>query len=415
MRFSSTLIAGHFCSLALFLGAAEPGDWPQWRGPQRNGVSPETGLLKDWPAGGPRLIWKATGVGLGYAGVASVGNRLYTAGDRTDTSFVLALNLADGKQIWAAKLGKPGAPGWGGFAGPRATPTIDGERLYTVDQWGEMVCLSTSDGKELWRKDFTRDFGASRPEWGFSESPLVDGENVVVTPGGPKGAIVALKKASGAVVWQTADFTDPAHYSSVNVATLAGVRQYIQLTAESIVGVSPTDGKVLWKAKRKGETAVVPDPVVWNDMVYVTSGYGVGCNLFKVTNTDGRLTAEQVYANKNVANHHGGVVRVGEYLYGHSDKAWVCQDFKTGELKWEEKKKLGKGSILGADGMLYLRQEDKGTVVLIKASPEGFKEHGRFEQPERSQMKSWPHPVIAHGRLYLRDQDVLLCYDLKNG
>jgi outer membrane protein assembly factor BamB len=390
-------------------------DWPQFRGPNRDDVSTETGLLKDWPSGGPRLVWKSTGLGGGYSTVSVVGDRLFTSGDTGEASMVLALNSSDGKQVWSAKLGKSGAPGWGGFAGPRATPTIDGDLLFTVDQWGEMVCFATSDGKEKWRKSFTADFGAQRPEWGFSESPLVDGDKVVVTPGGDEGAIVALNKKTGAVVWRTKDFTDPAHCSSLIIAEIGGMRQYIQLTAASVVGVAAADGKVLWRATRKGQTAVIPTPIYDAGLVYVTSGYGVGCNLFKVTFADKKFSAEQVYANKVMANHHGGVIKVGDYVYGFSDgKGWTCQNYKTGEAKWQEKQKLGKGSIAYADGHFYLRKEDKeGTIALIEASPDGYKEHGRFDQPDRSDKDSWPHPVIAGGRLYIRDQDVLLCYDVK--
>ncbi|HWH69548.1 MAG TPA: PQQ-binding-like beta-propeller repeat protein [Candidatus Sulfotelmatobacter sp.] len=391
-------------------------DWPQFRGPNRDGISQETGLLKDWPEAGPRLVWKTTGLGNGYSTVSIEGNRIYTTGDSSNSSFVIALNLADGKQVWTAKLGKPGAPGWGGFAGPRATPTIEGGLLFTVDQWGEMVCLDKTNGREQWRKDFTKDFGGQRPEWGFSESPLVDGDKVVVTPGGSKGAIVALDKKSGAVIWQTKDFTDPAHYSSLILAEIGGVRQYIQLTAESVVGVAAADGKLLWRAERKGKTAVIPTPIYSEGFVYVTSGYQVGCNLFKISAADGKFSAEQVFANKVMENQHGGVIKVGDYVYGFSDgKGWTCQNFKTGEAKWQEKTKVGKGSLVYADGHFYLRQEDKqGTVALIEATPEGYKEHGRFEQPDRSGKNSWPHPVVADGRLYLRDQDVLLCYDVKS-
>jgi outer membrane protein assembly factor BamB len=392
-----------------------PDDWPQWRGPNRDDISTETGLLKDWVSSGPHLLWKSTGLGAGYSTVSVVGNRLYTTGDSSQAGMVLALNVADGKQVWSAKLGKPGAPGWGGFAGPRATPTIDGDLLFTVDQWGELVCLKAAEGKEQWRKDYTKDFGGQRPEWGFSESPLVDGEKVIVTPGGDQGAIVALNKKTGILIWQTKDFTDPAHYSSLIVAEIGGVRQYIQLTANSVVGVAAEDGKVLWRAQRKGQTAVIPTPIYDSGFVYVTSGYGIGCNLFKVTSADKKFSAEQVYANRVMVNQHGGVIKVGDYVYGYSDgKGWTCQDFKTGEAKWQDKEKLGKGSIAYADGHFYLRQEEKeGTVVLIEASPDGFKEHGRFDQPDRSAKNSWTHPVIAGGHLYLRDQDLLLCYDVK--
>lgn len=398
------------------LGPVAGNDWPQWRGPDRDGISKETGLLKQWPAEGPPLVWKATGLGSGYSSVAVVGERIYTTGDRADANYVVALNRADGKVIWSAKLGaKSGAPGWGGFAGPRATPTVDGNLVFAVDQWGEMACFDTAAGKEIWRKNFVTDFGGARPEWGFSESPLVEGDRVLVTPGGSKGAIVALDKKTGALVWQSREFTDAAHYSSLIVVNWGGARQVIQLTADSVAGVAVADGKLLWRAVRKGRTAVIPTPLFDAGLVYVTSGYGVGCNLFKVSAAAGKFSVAKVYENKVLQNHHGGVIKVGDYVYGHSDgRGWICQDFKTGEAKWQEKSKLGKGSIVFADGRFYLRQEDKqGTVALIEASPEGYKELGRFDQPDRSNKNSWPHPVVAGGKLYLRDQDILLCYDVK--
>jgi outer membrane protein assembly factor BamB len=390
-------------------------DWPQFRGPNRDDICKETGLLQDWPAGGPPLAWKAKGIGDGYSTVSVVGDKIFTIGDKSETSFVSALKAADGKIAWSAKLGKGGAPGWGNFAGPRATPTVDGELLFAVGQWGEMVCLESGTGKELWRKEFTKDFGATRPEWGYSESPLVDGENVMVTPGGPQGAVAALNKKTGAVVWQTKTFTDPAHYSSLVPAEIGGVKQYIQLTAANVVGVSAKDGAILWKAPRKGATAVIPTPIYHDGYVYVTSGYGAGCNLFKISAQGKEFSAKQVYSNKVMVNHHGGVVLVAGKVYGYSDgKGWTCQDFATGDAVWQEKDKLGKGSILYADKRLYLRYEDKkGTLVLLEASPAGYKEHGRFDQPERTDKHSWPHPVIANGKLYIRDQDLLLCYNLR--
>ncbi len=403
-------------SLAIFLlsfsvlASTAPADWPQFRGPNRDGVSTETGLLQEWPAAGPRLAWKATGLGTGYSTLAIAANRIFTIGDKSDSSFVVALNLADGSPVWAARLAKSGAPGWGSFEGPRATPTVDGDLLYAVSQWGDLVCLETAKGKERWRKSYTNDFGGTRPEWGFSESPLVDGDKVVVTPGGPKGAVVALNKQSGELVWQSKEFTDSAQYPSAVAAEIGGVRQYIQLTMANVVGLAAGDGKLVWRAPRKGSVAVVPTPICQDGLVYVSSGYGNGCNLFQITGGD----AKQLYANKVMVNHHGGVVKVGDYLYGYSDgKGWTCQDFKTGASKWEEKEKLGKGSLVYADGRLYLRQEDKGTVALIEASPTGYREHGRFDPPDRSKMKAWAHPVVAGGKLYLRDQDLLLCYEVR--
>jgi outer membrane protein assembly factor BamB len=407
------------CSVSLLslasLALAATGDWPEFRGPNRDNISQETGLLKQWPSGGPPVSWTVTGLGDGYSGVAVVGDRIYSAGDRKDASYVMALNRANGSQVWAARLGKTGPVGDPKFEGPRGTPTVDGNLVFALGQWGDMICLEAATGKELWRKDLVKDFNGTLPQWGYAESPLVDGDKVVVTPGGAKGTIVALDKKTGAVIWQSKELTDPAHYSSIVPVEYGGVRQYVQLTPASVAGVAATDGKLLWRASRRGNVAVIPTPIFDGGLVYVTSSYGAGCNLFKVTAADGKFTTEQVYANKVMANHHGGVIKVDGYVYGYSEgKGWTCQDFKTGEARWQEKEKLGKGSLAYADGCFYLRQEGgPGTVALIQASPEGYKELGRFGQPSRSGKNSWPHPVIAGGKLYLRDQDVLLCYDIK--
>jgi outer membrane protein assembly factor BamB len=396
-----------------FAALAAPGDWPQFRGPNRDGASAETGLLQDLPSGGPPLVWKATGLGVGYSTVSVVGDRIYTMGENNEFSSVIALNAADGKQVWSVKLGKPGAPGQPAFEGPRAVPTVEGGLLVAVGQWGELACIEAATGKELWRKDYTADFGGKRPQWGFAESPLIDGDKVVITPGGSEGSVVALNKKTGAVIWRSKGFTDAPHYSSLIVAEIGGVQQYIQLTADNVAGIAAADGKLLWRAPCKGRTAVIPTPIYSDGFVYVTSAYGVGCNLFKVTASGGQFTATEIYANKVLGNKTGGVIKLGDYVYGHADdKGWTCQDFKTGEAKWQSNQP-GKGSLIYADGRLYLRAEDQGTVVLIEASPAGFKEHGRFEQPDRSDKKAWPYPVIAAGKLYLRDMDTLLCYDVK--
>jgi outer membrane protein assembly factor BamB len=377
-------------------------------------MSTETGLLKAWPKDGPPLVWRATGLGAGFSGVSVVSQRIFTMGDQSDGNHVIALNKDDGKIVWSTKLGKAGAPGWGGFAGPRATPSVDGGLVFALGQYGEVICVSASDGKEIWRKSLTTDFGGPLMEWGFSESPLVDGDQVLFTPGGPKGTVVALNKKTGDLIWQSKDWTDNAHYSSIIVAEIDDLRQYIQLTDKSVAGIAPKDGKVLWKAARKGSTAVIPTPIYANGYVYVTSGYGIGCNLFKVTTGSG-FTVTQVYANKVMENHHGGVVKLGDYLYGYSDsKGWTCQNFKTGQAQWQEKAGLGKGSLVFADGHLYCREEaEKGVVALVEATPSGFVEKSRFTPPDRSGKMSWAHPVVAGSKLYLRDQDVLLCYDVQ--
>jgi outer membrane protein assembly factor BamB len=244
--------------------------------------------------------------------------------------------------------------------------------------------------------------------------PLVDGQRVILAPGGKAGNVVALNKESGDLLWQSKELVENIHYASTVAAEIGGVRQYVQLTDASVAGIGVEDGRLLWRAPRKGNVAVVPTPVVSGNHVYVTSGYGIGCNLFKVSVDGGQFSVEQVYANKNMINHHGGVVLVGDHIYGYSDsRGWTCQDLKTGQTAWVDKR-VNKGSIAYADGMLYLRAEDgKGVVALIEATPEGYREKGRFDQPDRSDKNSWAHPIIAGGKLYLRDQDVLLCYDIR--
>jgi len=406
-RFRRLISPMVFLAISAFLLPAA--DWPQWRGPNRDGISPDKGLLVEWPSEGPTLVWKGTGIGQGFSSISISGSHIFTMGDEGENSFIYALNM-EGKPLWSSKIGRPG----GDHPGTRCTPTVDGDLVYALGQFGDLVCVEAATGKERWRKNLNRDFGGRMMSgWGNSESPLVDGDKVLCTPGGSQGTVIALNKKTGAVVWQSKDFTDSAAYSSIIKAEIAGVPQYIQLTGASVAGVAPQDGHLLWRAIRRGSTAVVPNPICHDNQVYVTSGYGVGCNLFKVSKDSDHFNAEQVYENKTMVNHHGGVVLVGEYLYGHSDgKGWVCQNFKTGEMVWQDRK-LEKGSLVYADGHLYLRGERKGTVVLIEASPDGYKEHGRFEQPDRSSQNSWAHPVVIGGKLYLRDQDILLCYDVK--
>lgn len=395
-----------FLSVLAVLGA---GEWPQWRGPNRDGHSADMGLLQEWPSGGPRLLWKTNGIGRGYSSVAVAGGKIFTLGDGPESGFVHALDLT-GKGIWTAKLGRIG--GGGGYPGPRCTPAVDGGMVYALGQHGDLVCVDANTGKEIWRKNLQKDFAGKVGGWGYSESPLVDGERLLCTPGGTNGAMVALNKKTGETMWRAKEYKDRAEYSSIIVKEIGGARQYIQLTGASVAGIRADDGKLLWRAERKGKTANVPTPIFKDNHVYVSTGYGIGCNLFKVT-PGSEFQVEQVYANTVMVNHHGGLILVGEHLYGYSDgKGWVCQDFKTGEMVWSDKR-LGKGSVAYADGRLYLRQEGgPGTVVLINASPEGYTERGRFAQPDRSDKNSWPHPVIAGGKLYLRDQDMLLCYDV---
>jgi outer membrane protein assembly factor BamB len=418
MRLLSILIAAAVVSAGAASSpaadAAGAAQWPQWRGPKRDGKSADTGLLKQWPAGGPPLAWKATGLGKGYGSVSLAGGKIFTTGDAGDVEYVHALDMK-GNKVWSKEIGKAGAVD---RPGSRSTPTFDGDRLYVLAPLGEVVCLSAADGEVVWSRNLHTDFGGNWPNWGYAESPLVDGGRVVCTPGGKKGTLVALDKKTGSTLWRSEDWTDSAAYASVTAVDYGGVRQYVQLTERNVAAVRADNGKLLWKAAWPGKTAVVPDPVFHDGHVYVTSGYNVGCGLYKVTADGGKFSAEQVYQNKDMTTHHGGVVLLDGMIYGYSDgKGWTCQDFKTGKVEWKEKEKLGKGAIAYADGMFYLREEGQrgapSVVALIEASPQGYKEKGRFTQPDRSTAAAWAHPVIAGGKLYLRDQDVLLCYDVK--
>jgi outer membrane protein assembly factor BamB len=393
--------------------SAQAGDWPQWRGPDRTDVSRETDLLKQWPADGPKRVWMFENAGNGYSGQAIVGDRLYTLGTRDGSEILLALNAATGREVWATKLSDILQNNWGN--GPRSTPSVDGDRVYAMSGPGVLTCANVKDGTIVWQTKMS-DLGGKVPGWGYTESPLVDGDHVLCTPGGDKGAIAALDKKTGKLVWQTTEFTDGAQYASIVPAVINGTRQYVQLTMKTIAGISAKDGKQLWKEDFSGRTAVIPTPIVKDNHVYVAAGYGVGSKMIKV-NPDN--TVATVYENKVMKNHHGGVILVGEHLYGYSDgPGWVCQNFMTGEEVWAEKNALGKGAIGCADGMFYCLDEGTGTVVLIDASSEGWKEHGRFKLDPQSKIRSsqgrvWTHPVISHGRLYLRDQDLVYCFDVK--
>ncbi|MBL9133969.1 MAG: PQQ-like beta-propeller repeat protein [Verrucomicrobiaceae bacterium] len=392
-------------------GGGAAGDWPQWRGANRDDISTETGLLKQWPSGGPKRAWVNEEGGLGYAGFAVVGGKLYTMGLFDAEEKLLYFDAASGKKLWDLTIGAVLRNGWGD--GPRSTPTVSGGKVFAMGGQGDIVCADAESGKKEWSTSLQKDLGGKTPGWGFTESPLVDGEIVLVTPGGPKGAIAALDVKNGKVKWQTSDVTEGAQYSSIIPVELGGKRQYVQLLMNSILGVSP-EGQVLWKTDFPGKTAVIPTPIHNNGQIYVAAGYGVGCKSVKI---DGS-TAAEVYSNTNMVNHHGGVILIDGKLYGHSDKGgWTCQDFKTGEIVWQDKG-IGKGAVTSADGMLICLSEDKGTVALVKVSDKGWEEKGSFELEAKSSQRNpkgkiWVHPVVAGGKLYLRDQEFISCYDIK--
>ncbi len=400
-----------FASLTPLASTAADFDWPQWRGPDRSDVSRETGLLKSWPAEGPPRVWLYENAGNGYSAPAIVKGKFFTLGTRDGSEVLLVLDANTGKELWTAKLGAVLDNDWGD--GPRGTPTVDGDRVYALTGPGNLVCISATGGKILWQIAMT-DLGGSRPNWGYTESVLVDGDSVLCTPGGSKGAVAALDKMTGKVRWQSKDFKDLAHYSSIVPARINGTAQYVQRTEKSVVGIDAGNGRLLWHTSFPGRTAVIPTPIVKENEVYVSAGYGAGSKMVRI---GGGNEVTVVYENKVMKNHHGGVIRVGDYLYGHADAGWVCQDFKTGEEVWNHRD-FGKGAVAYADGMLYCLEEGSGTVLLVEASPEAWSERGRFKLEPQTKIRSsrgriWTHPVISNGKLYLRDQDLIYCYDVK--
>jgi outer membrane protein assembly factor BamB len=396
--------------VAAAIGHSFATDWPQWGGPRRDHVSDEQGLLQEWPASGPKRVWLNDNAGLGYSGFAVVGSKLYTMGARDKAERLIAINVNDGKELWAAEIGEVLDNDWGD--GPRGTPVVSGEQVFGLGGQGTLVALNAKDGKVLWKKKMS-ELGGKIPGWGYTESVLVDDDNVYCTPGGSKGTIAALDRKTGNIKWQSKDFTDPAHYASMRVAEINGTPQLIQLTMRHINGVEKSTGKLLWQSDFPGATAVIPSPVVRDNYVYVTAGYGAGCKLVRILPGN---KEEDIYENKVMKNHHGGAVLIGDHIYGHADPGWVCQDFKTGKQVWSSRN-FGKGAVTAAGNRLYCLEEKSGTMVLAEASPSGWKEHGRFKLEAQSKQRSpsgaiWTHPVIANGKLYLRDQELVSCYDI---
>ncbi|MSU57292.1 MAG: polyvinylalcohol dehydrogenase [Pedosphaera sp.] len=401
--------------VALPLGAA---DFPQWRGPQRTGVSAETGLLQAWPKDGPKLLWQVKDIGTGYSTPSVVGDRIYLAGNEgLENEFALALSAKDGRRVWSTKLGKVGNPKQEpNYPAARSTPTVDRKFLYALGSDGDLVCLDTAKGTEVWRKNLRTDFGGRHGEWAYAESPLVDGDALICTPGGTNATLVALNKKTGDVIWKCAlPEGDDASYSSVNPAEVSGVKQYVQFLSKGLVGVEAKTGRLLWRFEKtaKGSPAVILMPLVSDGMIY-SGAYRATCALVKPAKKDGAFTVEEIYSAKNLPVGLGGVVKVGDFFYGSSSVSALCVEFKTGTIKWEERS-LGPCSWLAADQRLYVHAES-GDVALLEPSPDAYRERGRFtpanRPSERGQSKAWAYPVVANGRLYIRELNSLWCYDI---
>jgi outer membrane protein assembly factor BamB len=399
-------------------------DWPTFRGADRSGVSSDTGLLQKWPEGGPPVVFDVTGPGRGYAGVAVAGQRIFTLGDNTSLAddkddYLMVFDRDSGKPLWKLKAGAPWDSGKPDWQSPRSTPTVDGNLAYALTPQGELVCCDASSGSERWRKNLSSDFGGKKAEgWGYSESPLIDGDRLICTPGGEKATMVALDKKTGELIWQTSRPGDRgAGHASIVIAKVGDTRVYVQTTGSGPLGVRASDGKLLWTYDIERTTAVIPTPIVRDDLVFFTAGYNRGGALLRqVPATDDEIKIEEVYPlKKELANKHGGVVLVGDYLYGgvEDSNAIFCAELMTGEVKWKAR---GSGNnsaaMAAADGCLYIHFAN-GVMSLVKASPEKYEELGSFTVPGSGERPSWAHPVIAGGRLFLREQDRIVCYDVR--
>jgi outer membrane protein assembly factor BamB len=550
---STPLICFALVASSVFAETKSTVDWPQWQGPNRTAISPETGLLQQWPAEGPPLKWRNDNLGGGYGAPAIAGGRIYGMSRRGDNEVVWALSEGDGKELWATEIGTPPEGGMRqGIEGPGCTPTVDGERMFVLGYSGELACLTTADGKVVWKRSLIKDFGGHLPTWRYNESPLIDGDKLICTPGGNDATLVALNKLTGDVVWksvlpghtddskgpdlmattpalaaldknvdkeistaemETAEaviaeldknkdgkleeaemgpaqggenrrrgrrgggvmrslkihagwdadengviddgeiknsvvalkkldvnsdgkltpdevgerFQSPkrsgAGYASAIAIECEGVRQYVQLTANALVGVAASDGKFLWRydkpANRNGINC--SSPIYVDGTVFAASAYGAGGGRAKlVKDGSGGFRAEEMWFSKEMENQHGGMLVTDGCLYGanggNEGGYLICLDFNTGEILWNEddrdKRRVKKGSLAMAGGRIYYRTEE-GIVLLIEPNRERYIERGRFEQPDRTSKPAWSHPVIANGKLYIRDQDILFCYDVK--
>jgi len=396
-------------------------DWPQWRGPERNGISQERGLLKQWPADGPKLLWQVNDIGDGYSTPAVVGTRIYLMSNRGfENEFVQALSTQDGKPIWTTRVGNVGNGNDFLYSKARSTPTVDGDFIYALSSDGDLACLETGSGKIRWQKSIKKEFDGKPGIWAYAESPLVDGDVVVVTPGGEQATMVALNKKTGAVIWKSAvPGGDPAGYASAIIVQAGGRKQYVQFLSKGIVGVDAKTGQFLWRYAEvaKGMAQMVT-PVARDGYVY-GGAQGVGGGLVRLKADPDGVAAEKIYFARGLPNDMGGSVVVGEYLYGTTDTGMVAAEFTTGKVKWQGEG-IGGGSVAYADGQLYLHGQN-GNVALIEATPEAYREKGRFTppvQPKRRKLgpfpeKAWTYPVIANGRLYIRDVGTLWAYDIK--
>ena len=398
-------------------------DWPTFRGPNRTAVVNDSKLLKSWPTEGPKLLWKGAGAGRGYSSLAIVGNKMYTLGDGLSTQkdkdeYLSCFDKQTGKQLWATKTGSPWKDRNDEWGSSRSTPTVDDDRVYILTPEGQLICCNSSDGKVNWKKDLKKDFAGKKADnWGYSESVLVDGNKVLCTPGGETSTAVALDKLTGETLWTCKNPDDRgAGHASIVISKVGDRKVYVQSTGSGLMGFSDS-GSLLWTYPVDQTTAIIPTPIVRDEFVFFVAGYNRGGALVKqVPSASGSVAIKEVYGlNNKLSNKHGGMILVGDYLYGDSEDNGIpfCADLMTGNEKWKTRGS-GKGSavVIGGGDHLYIRYQN-GVMALAEANPTQYKEVGSFKIPGSGPRPSWSHPVILDGKLYIREQDTILCYDIR--
>ncbi len=394
--------------LSIVLLPLASAEWNQWRGPNRDGKSAESGLLAAWPEAGPERVWQIESLGAGYSSLAAANGTLFTQGVKDGKQYLIALDAKTGETEWETEHGKPYSNRRGD--GPRGTPTVDGPRVYALGGDGNLICADAATGAKIWERHLLKTYRGKNISWGISESPLVDGDRLIVNAGGPGASIVALDKATGKELWKTQ--SDEAGYSSAVAADIDGVRQYLFFTGEAAVGVLAKNGELLWRYSTvSNKTANVATPVVRGNLVFFSSAYGTGCALLRLESADGSTSASEVYFSQDMKNHYSSSVLIDDHLYGFSGRILTVMKFETGEVTWRDRS-VGKGQMIHADGRLYILSDD-GVVGLVEPDPGEYREISRFEIGSGA-YPTWTLPVIADGTLYLRDQDRLYAYNVKS-
>ncbi len=390
-------------------------DWPQWRGMNRDGISRETNLLKEWPEEGPKLIWSFEGLGAGYSSVAVSKSVIFTTGEIDANEAVFALDI-NGNLLWKTTYG----PRWkDSYQAMRSTPTIDGDNIYVVSGMGKVVCLERKTGNIVWSANPVEQFSAEYHRWGIADSPLIIDDMVICSPGGENASVVAYHKLTGKLIWQSHGLSDVASFCSPILVERGGKKIIVTTLSETFVGIDASNGRTLWKDTFNDYQDDPKDinpvsPVYYNGSIYTTSGYDDGGALYDLSE-DG-LSISRRWADETLDVHIGGVVLVDGYIYGanwlsNSKGNWVCLEWKTGKVMYEEKW-MNKGSIIFADGLLYCYTEKKGEVGLVRPTPDKFSLVSHFKIPLGSGQR-WAHPAISDGRLYIRRGEALMVFDIK--